>query len=196
MGGNKESTSQKRRSKRWARGEESRYPGNSCCGEEQMALGGAVMAGAPGHPSTNTLYSPILLSTSSPRVDRYIFHSLCPLCPNSWVCLNNVTKSIPSIICLRLSVLPQTLPSGISDGPESGSSPMLFDRNGSAANGTRWPAPDFRRNRVELHQLPKFAEIDQREAGRIRADTMKGEVNVSQVVFRRTTRTVCVCVCV
>ena len=30
--------------------EESRYPGNSCCGEEQMALGGAVMAAMPGHP--------------------------------------------------------------------------------------------------------------------------------------------------
>lgn len=29
--------------------EESRA-GNSCCGEEQMALGGVVMAAVPGHP--------------------------------------------------------------------------------------------------------------------------------------------------
>lgn len=28
--------------------EESRYPGNSCCGEEQMAPGGAVMAAVSG----------------------------------------------------------------------------------------------------------------------------------------------------
>lgn len=34
----------------WRGGEESRYPGNSCCSVEQMALGGAVMAAAPGHP--------------------------------------------------------------------------------------------------------------------------------------------------
>lgn len=32
-------------------GEESRYPGNSCCSEEQMALGGTVMAAAPAHPA-------------------------------------------------------------------------------------------------------------------------------------------------
>lgn len=37
----------------WRGGEESRYPGNSCCSEGQMALGGAVMAAAPGRPNPN-----------------------------------------------------------------------------------------------------------------------------------------------
>lgn len=36
-------------SKRCDKGEESRA-GNSCCGEEQMVLGGVVMAAVPGHP--------------------------------------------------------------------------------------------------------------------------------------------------
>lgn len=36
-------------SKRCDKGEESRA-GNSGCGEEQMALGGVVMAAVPGHP--------------------------------------------------------------------------------------------------------------------------------------------------
>lgn len=61
--------------------EESRYPGNSCCGEEQMALGGAVMAAVsglvtlsttPGRPQrvTRTVYTltAILLWLSSTSV--------------------------------------------------------------------------------------------------------------------------------
>lgn len=107
----REVRSKKRRSKRWDTGEERRAGTLATVAaarsrwrsEERLWPPCLVtLQNTRQTPVTHTVHTHSQLpyrlsSTSSFSFHQSIFHSLCPLCPNSCILLNNVTKSIHSL---------------------------------------------------------------------------------------------------